>query len=164
MSRGNEENEVFKSSHMTLLLCFTVFAVILIGESILLGWERWALVLVVAGLIGAWIMHIQQLLADGLGKSGEEISKSGNIVVDSLVNYKYSIAKKEGIAFEVSVFVPSVLPFKSEHLVIILGNLLENAFDACMKVQPKGRFIRLDMSFEKNMLKIGGSILLQLAR
>ena len=51
--------------------------------------------------------------------------------------------------------MPSVLPFKSEHLVIILGNLLENAFDACMKVQPKGRFIRLDMSFEKNMLKIG---------
>lgn len=101
------------------------------------------------------VKYIQQLLADGLGKSGEEISKSGNIVVDSLVNYKYSIAKKEGIAFEVSVFVPSVLPFKSEHLVIILGNLLENAFDACMKVQPKGRFIRLDMSFEKNMLKIG---------
>ena len=43
---------------MTLLLCFTVFAVILIGESILLGWERWALVLVVAGLIGAWIALI----------------------------------------------------------------------------------------------------------
>lgn len=63
MSRGNEENEVFKSSHMTLLLCFTVFALILIGESILLGWERWALVLVVAGLCGAWVMHIQQLLA-----------------------------------------------------------------------------------------------------
>ena len=63
MSRGNEENEVFKSSHMTLLLCFTVFAVILIGESILLDWERWALVLVVAGLCGAWVMHIQQLLA-----------------------------------------------------------------------------------------------------
>ena len=63
MSRGNEENEVFKSSHMTLLLCFTVFAVILIGESILLDWERWALVLVIAALCGAWVMHIQQLLA-----------------------------------------------------------------------------------------------------
>ena len=62
MSRGNEENEVFKSSHMTLLLCFTVFAVILIGESILLDWERWALVLVIAALCGAWVMHIQQLL------------------------------------------------------------------------------------------------------
>ena len=63
MSRGNEENEVFKSSHMTLLLCFTVFALILIGESILLDWERWALVLVIAALLGAWVMHIQQLLA-----------------------------------------------------------------------------------------------------
>ncbi|MBO4911226.1 MAG: GHKL domain-containing protein [Butyrivibrio sp.] len=100
------------------------------------------------------VKYIQQLLADGLGRSSEEISKSGNIVVDSLVNYKYSIAKKEGIAFEASTFVPAVLPFKSEHLVIILGNLLENAFDACMKVQPKGRYIRLDMNYEKNMLKI----------
>ena len=98
--------------------------------------------------------YIQQLIADGLGSASEEVSKSGNIVIDSLINYKYSIAKKEGIAFEVSNFIPSVLPFKSEHLVIILGNLLENAFDACMKVQPKGRFIRLDMNFEKNMLNI----------
>ena len=100
------------------------------------------------------IKYMQQLLSDGFGRSSDEISKSGNIVVDSLINYKYSIAKKEGIAFEASTFVPAVLPFKSEHLVIILGNLLENAFDACMKVQPKGRYIRLDMNYEKNMLKI----------
>jgi len=98
--------------------------------------------------------YIERLLADGLGSSGEEISKSGNIVIDSLINYKYSIAQKEGIAFEVSVFIPETLPFRSEHLVIILGNLLENSFDACMKVQPKGRYIKLDMSFEKNMLRI----------
>ena len=98
--------------------------------------------------------YISQLLADGVGKSSEEISRSGNIVIDSLVNYKNSIAKKEGIAFEASVFVPASLPFKSEHLVIILGNLLENAFDACKKVPPKGRYIKLDMGFEKNMLTI----------
>ncbi|MBO4456534.1 MAG: GHKL domain-containing protein [Butyrivibrio sp.] len=98
--------------------------------------------------------YIGRLLADGVGKSGEEISRSGNIVIDSLINYKYSIAQKEGIAFEASVFVPASMPFKSEHLVIILGNLLENAFDACKKVQPKGRFIKLDMGFEKNMLNI----------
>ncbi|MEE3494245.1 MAG: GHKL domain-containing protein [Butyrivibrio sp.] len=100
------------------------------------------------------VRYVKQLLADGLGKTNEEISKSGNIVVDSLVNYKYSIAQREGIAFEASIFVPATLPFRSEHVVIILGNLLENAFDACMKVQPKGRYIKLDMSFEKNMLKI----------
>ncbi len=63
MSRGNEENEVFKSSHMILLLCFSAFALILIGECILMGWESWAIVLIVAGLGGAWILHIQQLLA-----------------------------------------------------------------------------------------------------
>ncbi|MBP8968190.1 MAG: response regulator [Lachnospiraceae bacterium] len=63
MSRGNEENEVFKSSHMILLLCFSAFALILIGECILMDWERWALVLVIAALCGAWVMHIQQILA-----------------------------------------------------------------------------------------------------
>lgn len=37
-------------------------------------------------------MLIQGMLNDGIGNRTSEISRSGNIVVDSLVNHKYALA------------------------------------------------------------------------
>ena len=47
-----------------ILMCYTIFSVVLIGESLLLGWERWALILVVCGMIFSWCLHITQSLSD----------------------------------------------------------------------------------------------------
>ena len=80
--------------------------------------------------------YIQKMLDDGIGTGADEISHTGNIVVDSLVNHKYALAQKDGIQFEARVFIPSVLPFQSGHLAIIFGNLLENALDACRRMAP----------------------------
>ena len=97
--------------------------------------------------------YIENLLNDGkLIKTGD-ISRTGNIVVDSLINYKYSMAKELGIDFNANVFIPTELPFKNENIVIILGNLLENAIEACVKVD-NNRYIGLEMGYEKNMLQI----------
>ncbi len=63
MNRKQEENEVFKSAHMMILISYTLFSVLLVGESILLSWERWAIVLLVVGIILAWGLHIRQVLA-----------------------------------------------------------------------------------------------------
>lgn len=54
--------------------------------------------------------YIQKMLDDGIGTDADEISHTGNIVVDSLVNHKYALAQKDGIRFEARVFIPSVLP------------------------------------------------------
>ena len=98
--------------------------------------------------------YIENLLNDGkLIKTGD-ISRTGNIVVDSLINYKYSMAKELGIDFNANVFIPTELPFKNENIVIILGNLLENAIEACVKVDSNNRYIGLEMNYEKNMLHI----------
>ena len=97
--------------------------------------------------------YIENLLNDGkLIKTGD-ISRTGNIVVDSLINYKYSMAKELGIEFTSNVFIPTELPFKNENIVIILGNLLENAIEACVKVD-NNRYIGIEMGYEKNMLQI----------
>ncbi|WP_163927205.1 MULTISPECIES: sensor histidine kinase [Pseudobutyrivibrio] len=97
--------------------------------------------------------YIENLLNDGkLIKTGD-ISRTGNIVVDSLINYKYSMAKELGIEFTSNVFIPTELPFKNENIVIILGNLLENAIEACVKVD-NNKYIGLEMGYEKNMLQI----------
>lgn len=111
------------------------------------------------GMISAGEIHqagiyIQEMLDDGVGERIAEISRSGNIVVDSLINHKYSLSQKNGIHFDANIFVPSSLPFQSGHLVIILGNLLENAMEACQKLPQTERYIKLEISYVKKMLQI----------
>jgi len=47
---------------MTILVCFTVLSVILIIESFLMSWEKWAVILILAGICFAWTLHIQQTI------------------------------------------------------------------------------------------------------
>lgn len=98
--------------------------------------------------------YIQKMLDDGTGNGAGEVSRSGNIVVDSLVNHKYALARKDGIRFEASVLIPAALPFQSGHLAIILGNLLENALEACRKLPREQRYIILEATYVKEMLQI----------
>ena len=65
MDNKFEQNELFQSSHLMILNLFSIFAVILIGESLLLGWEVWALVLIAFGIIISWSLHIRQSLTAG---------------------------------------------------------------------------------------------------
>lgn len=51
--------EVFESSHLTLLISYTIFSAILIAESFLMGWEKWVLLLLVAGLVICWVLHLR---------------------------------------------------------------------------------------------------------
>ena len=59
MSKVKEKSNLFESSHLMLLVCYTIFSIILIAESLLLGWEKWALVLIVFGMGSAWVLHIR---------------------------------------------------------------------------------------------------------
>ena len=99
-------------------------------------------------------MLIQGMLNNGISNKVSEVSRSGNIVVDSLVNYKHDLAEKEGIMFEANVFIPVSLPFQSGHLAVVLGNLLDNALEACRGVPEVQRYIKLDISYVKEMLQI----------
>lgn len=98
--------------------------------------------------------YIQNMLNDSIGMEKDEISRTGNIVVDSLVNHKYALALKNNIQFETRVFIPSVLPFQNGHLAIIFGNLLENALEACQKLPEEQQYILLEATYTKEMLQI----------
>lgn len=98
--------------------------------------------------------YIMQMLDVSTVDRPEEVSRTGNIVVDSLINHAYAMAQKDNIQFNINVLVPASLPFKSGHLVIVLGNLLENALEAC-RVIPKGKgFIYLDISYTKGIFQL----------
>ena len=62
--KGIERNELFKTSHMVILIAFTVFSLILMGESFLMGWEKWALVVIFVGIAISWTLHIRQILTE----------------------------------------------------------------------------------------------------
>ena len=59
MNNTRENEDLFESSHLIILVCYTVFSAILIMESLLLGWERWALILIALGMTAAWVLHIR---------------------------------------------------------------------------------------------------------
>ncbi|MBO4637700.1 MAG: response regulator, partial [Clostridiales bacterium] len=59
-NRSLESNDLFQSSHLMLLVSYTAFAVLLIGESLIMGWERWVLILIAMAVIFCWIMHFRQ--------------------------------------------------------------------------------------------------------
>ncbi|MCR5717661.1 MAG: response regulator [Oscillospiraceae bacterium] len=64
MARKKETHELFHTAHLMILISYTLFAVILIGESLLLGWETWVLFLIGLSVIGGWVMHILGILTD----------------------------------------------------------------------------------------------------
>lgn len=57
---SNEQNDLFSSSHLMVLITFTVSTLLLIGESFLLGWEKFILPLIVLAVIICWIIHFRK--------------------------------------------------------------------------------------------------------
>ncbi len=83
-----------------------------------------------------------------------EISKSGNLVIDSLLNYKYTLASSHNILINCTLFIPEILPYDSADLCIILGNLMDNAIEASMKLPQQKRLITISISQIKGSLTI----------
>lgn len=68
---------------------------------------------------------------------------SGNAMVDAILNSKLSLARKHDIALNVKVAVLAELPISDVDLCVILGNLLDNAIEACRQIAPEERWLRL---------------------
>ncbi|MDD3338933.1 MAG: GHKL domain-containing protein [Lachnospiraceae bacterium] len=87
--------------------------------------------------------------------SQTEIAKSGNLIVDSILNNKYAVAKSKNISMSVDLRIQPALQYKASDLCIVIGNLVENALEAAEKVEDK-REINIQMRevHKKLFLKI----------
>ena len=63
----------------------------------------------------------------------------GNRAVNTILNMEIAKAKKEGITVEHQLVVPPVLPFADDDLCAIVGNLLDNAIEECVRLRQQGR-------------------------
>ena len=78
------------------------------------------------------------------------ITKTGRNVVDILLTQKYSAAIKNQISFQMQLGDLSTFPLSDEELIVVLSNLLDNAFNACMAVSSfEERKVLLKMRTEE---------------
>lgn len=80
--------------------------------------------------------------------------KSGNLMIDAILNSKISIAEKHNIAVTCKASVTEEIIITEIDLCIILGNLLDNAIESCSKLQNEQRFIRIYITILKKQLYI----------
>lgn len=78
--------------------------------------------------------------------------KSGNLMVDAILNSKLSLAQQKEIAVNCKAQVPEQIPVEDVDLCVILGNLLDNALEACEQIPKKQRFLRVYMIVNKSQL------------
>ncbi len=113
--------------------------------------------------------HIQTLLAltgetdekvtNYLHKLNDDLStvdtviKTGNVMVDAILNSKISLAKANKITVNAKATVPNELKISEIDLCVIIGNLLDNAMEASLKIENKDeRIIRIFIGVLKNQL------------
>lgn len=70
----------------------------------------------------------------------------GNLALNSLIGYYNELSENTGAAFNVSVSLPEETDIPDMDLCAIVSNLLENAVEACARMNSQDRFIRLKIS------------------
>lgn len=81
-------------------------------------------------------------------------ANSGNLVIDSILNYKASEAEKYDITFEILLEIPNNINIVYNDLCTILGNSLDNAIEASKLEQKENRKINLSMGYHHKSLCI----------
>lgn len=75
-----------------------------------------------------------------------------NFAINALLVYYADKAQEQGIPFELQVEYPKDCHVENTDGVVLLGNLLENALEACMRQDTGEKFIRLSVAMVENRL------------
>ena len=98
--------------------------------------------------------YIREL--SGAFRSLAAVTLSGNAVVDALLASKFQWASAAEIDLQAQVVLPYKTPLGAFDWTTLLGNLLDNALEACADVKAAGSvpYIRLNVTFAHGMLHI----------
>lgn len=91
-------------------------------------------------------------LTGSIRKSTEYVN-TGHTAVNVVLNQKYQEACEEGITMSITANDLTLLSIPEEQIVSLLGNLLDNAIEACKRLNPDlSRVIDLKMVLEDDQL------------
>ena len=82
----------------------------------------------------------------------DTVLKTGNTMVDAILNSKISLMYAKQIRVDATAKVPPSLSVKDIDLCVIIGNLLDNAVEACEKLPENSRFVRIYIAVKGNHL------------
>lgn len=85
----------------------------------------------------------------------DQVLKTGNVMVDAILNSKLSMIQERHIAVDATAAVPGDIAVSGIDLSVLIGNLLDNAMEACLEIpEEKDRFIRIYIDIVKKQLYI----------
>lgn len=80
--------------------------------------------------------------------------KSGNLMTDAILNSKLTLARQKKVRINCKAVLPEDLSVEDVDMCVLLGNLLDNALEACEKIPEQMRFLRIYMAVKKSQLYI----------
>ena len=83
----------------------------------------------------------------------EMYSMTGNIAIDSVINYKLTRAGEKGIDVKANVVLPENIAVDEDDMVVILGNILDNAIEAAERLE-ENKYIGIDLGYDKGSVLI----------
>ena len=85
----------------------------------------------------------------------DTVLKTGNIMVDAILNSKLTLIQEKHILVDATAIVPEDVAISGIDLSVLIGNMLDNAMEACMQIsEEKDRFIRIYIDIIKKQLYI----------
>ena len=79
---------------------------------------------------------------------------SGNTTMDSFFNYKMMEAKNKGVVLDLNVAVPEGFSIPTSNLVVVFGNLIDNAIEAASNAEDKTVKVRISYAHHCVMMKM----------
>lgn len=84
--------------------------------------------------------------------------KTGNTGVDAMLNSKLTLAEQKGLRIKCDAELPKELSCNPVDLCVLLGNLIDNAMEACEKMDSsQDRFVRIYMCVRRKQLYLSVS-------
>lgn len=68
---------------------------------------------------------------------------TGNRMLDMILNQKTKDAKEKETDMQIETEVFATLPFSDREIISLFGNVLDNALEACERIQDKKRWIKI---------------------
>ena len=95
--------------------------------------------------------YFEEILKEVEGR--EKIINSGNVIVDSIVNYKLESLEADNVELLVNINIPAKIEISDFDLTTILGNLLDNAIRA-VKETEENKYLSIDIQYKSGRLII----------
>ncbi len=85
----------------------------------------------------------------------DTVIKTGNVMVDAILNSKLALLREREIKVDVTAVVPHEVAIAGIDLSVLIGNLLDNAMEACEQMECREeRFVRIYIDILKKQLYI----------